>query len=210
MFDLKKLLNIQQKLKVPKSQHNEYGDFDFRNLDDIIAAVKPMLKEENLLLVFDDLLKEVGGKNYIGSTAILYDAETGEKFYCTAFAREADTQKGMQDAQLSGSTSSYARKYAANALFALDDTQNIDSMDNSDKRPTASDKKAVDTNTKAPTENQPQADFVEIKGDACLVKTKQGMVDIKRLNIEQLNIIYNNPNYKKAQPYINGLLDAKG
>lgn len=229
-FNFKKLLAIQQKIKAPKNQHNKFADYDYRSLDDILNAAKPLCFEQGLVLLLSDTVKTAGhakvtlyekekikqqtdsDKNYIEATAILIDTETGESYSVTASARESDYRKGMDDSQTSGSASSYARKIACNGLFALDDTKDVDGLNNNngDNGPINGNNKPVDTNPKPPTENPPQEEFVEIKGNTCLVKTSQGMVDIKRLNLEQLNIIYHNPNYKKAQPFINGLLDAKG
>jgi len=126
-----KLLSIQAKIKVPKNQFNKFGKYYFRNLEDILEAVKPYLVEHKLTLLLDDEIVNVGNHNYIKATATLSDGKESISAY--AYAREAEQQTGMQDAQLTGSTSSYARKYALNGLFAIDDTKDADSQDNTPK-----------------------------------------------------------------------------
>lgn len=125
-----KLINIQQKLKVPKDQSNDFGGFKYRNIEDIEDKVKPLLAEYKLTLRFEDMPVEVGGRVYIKAVAHLSDG----KDICTntAYAREALSPKAKtDDAQLTGATSSYARKYAASGLFLIDNTKDADSQDNS-------------------------------------------------------------------------------
>ena len=126
-----KLLSIQAMIKVPKNQFNKFGKYYFRNLEDILEAVKPHLVVHKLTLLLDDEIVNVGNHNYIKATATLSDGKESISAY--AYAREAEQQTGMQDAQLTGSTSSYARKYALNGLFAIDDTKDADSQDNTPK-----------------------------------------------------------------------------
>ena len=121
-----KLIDIQTALKVPKNQFNKFGNYNFRNCEDILEAVKPLCNEKNLALVISDEMIEVGGRVYVKATAELMDSTEGVQIKVSACAREAETQKGMQDSQLTGSTSSYARKYALNGLFAIDDTKDSD------------------------------------------------------------------------------------
>jgi len=127
-----KLLNkIQQQLKAPKSQYNSFGKYNFRNCEDILEAVKPLLGTGTLLL--SDEVICVGGKNYVKATATIKDGDENESV--SAYARESVDFKGMADAQMTGSASSYARKYALNGLFVLDDTKDADSQDNSKTKP---------------------------------------------------------------------------
>jgi len=126
----KALADIQQRLKVPKDQDNKFADFKYRNLEDIEDKVKPLLKEHNLVLTFEDEMVEVGGRVYCKATAVLTDGES--EIRKSAFAREAVTPKAKtDDAQLTGAVSSYARKYAASGLFLIDNTKDADSQDNS-------------------------------------------------------------------------------
>jgi hypothetical protein len=125
----KKLSVIQQKLKAPKGQFNKFGNFYYRSCEDILEAVKPLLGD--MALTISDEVVCAGDRYYVRATAILYDGVNS--IMTNAFAREALDKKGMDDAQITGSASSYARKYALNGLFAIDDTQDADTKDNSKK-----------------------------------------------------------------------------
>ena len=126
-----KLVNIQQRLNAPKSQFNAFGKYKYRNCEDILEAVKPLLNG-SILTISDELIN-VGDRYYVQATAKL---ELGEEyFFATAFAREAESKKGMDEAQITGSASSYARKYALNGLFLIDDSKDPDTRDNSSKPP---------------------------------------------------------------------------
>ncbi|MFL8746234.1 ERF family protein, partial [Clostridioides difficile] len=121
-----KLVNIQSTLKAPKSQFNSFGKYNYRSCEDILEGLKPILKEEKALVVLDDNIVQIGNRFYVEATATLIDAETGEKISVKALAREDETKKGMDLAQVTGSVSSYARKYALNGLFCIDDTKDSD------------------------------------------------------------------------------------
>lgn len=120
----KKLLELQKRIRAPKSQRNEFGNFNYRSAEGILEAAKPILSELGLALLLSDSIEDYNGIRYICSTAKLVDTETGETVMADGFAREADTKKGMDVAQVTGSTSSYARKYALNGLLILDDARN--------------------------------------------------------------------------------------
>ena len=122
---MKELINIQSGLKVPKKQRNHFGKYNFRSAEDILESVKPLLAKEKCFLTISDELILVGDRYYIQATAMLTNSE-GKVVQTTALAREEFEQKGMNSAQLTGSTSSYARKYALNGLFAIDDTKDDD------------------------------------------------------------------------------------
>lgn len=121
-----KLAAIQQVLKAPKGQYNDYGGFAYRSCEDIIEAVKPHLAEHGVLLTMSDRVEAVGDRVYVAATATVTDVETGEAVSVSAYAREAPTKKGMDDSQITGTASSYARKYALSGLFAIDDTKDAD------------------------------------------------------------------------------------
>ena len=125
-----KLLAIQTELKAPKGQENKFGGYRYRSCEDILEAVKPLLAEHGAVIQLSDALELVGGRYYIKATASLIDTDTGEAASVTAWAREAESRKGMDEAQVTGSSSSYARKYALNGLLAIDDTRDADTMDN--------------------------------------------------------------------------------
>lgn len=142
---MKRLLEIQQKLKAPKDQKNTHGGYNYRSCEGILEAVKPLLKEQGLTLIINDEIISIDGgfelkeqapnnarhlitqsRVYVKATATLYDETGKELTHTSAYAREEETKKGMAYAQLTGATSSYARKYALNGLFAIDDTKDAD------------------------------------------------------------------------------------
>lgn len=121
---LQKLNKIQTEVHVPKNQYNSFGKYKFRNCDDILEALKPTLKELGCVVLLSDDVINIDGRYYVQSTATLKDEE-GE-ISTSAFAREEDSKKGFDSSQLTGSTSSYSRKYALNGLLALDDNKDSD------------------------------------------------------------------------------------
>lgn len=121
-----KLAAVQSEMKAPKNLYNSFGKYSYRNADGICEAFKPYGKKYGLSLVLSDEVMEIGGRVYVMATATLYDTESSDSIGVSAFAREAETKKGMDDAQVTGATSSYARKYALNGLFLLDDTKDPD------------------------------------------------------------------------------------
>lgn len=127
-----KLAAIQTALKAPKSQKSKSIGYRYRSCEDILEAVKPLLAEHGAVIQLSDALELVGQRYYIKATASLIDTDTGESTSVTAWAREAESRKGMDDSQITGSSSSYARKYALNGLLAIDDTRDADAMANMD------------------------------------------------------------------------------
>jgi len=119
-----KMVKIQSELKAPKNQVNSFGKYKYRSCEDIIEAVKPILAKEGLYMNISDEIVEVGGKNYVKAVATIFDGEN--QISSSAVARESIDKKGMDDAQQTGATSSYARKYALNGLFGIDDTKDAD------------------------------------------------------------------------------------
>tara|TARA_R100001510_G_scaffold3169_1_gene2491 strand:- start:11896 stop:12483 length:588 start_codon:yes stop_codon:yes gene_type:complete len=120
-----KVSRIQGALKAPKGQTNNFGKYKYRSAEDILEAVKPLTTEHGLILTLSDEIVEVSGRIYVKATARLTDGET--ELHTTAFAREEETKKGMDGSQVTGASSSYARKYALNGLFCIDDTKDSDS-----------------------------------------------------------------------------------
>lgn len=125
-----KLSKIQQEMKVPKSLRNTFGGYNYRNAEGILEEFKPYEGKYNVCLVVSDDVMECGGRVYVKATARLIDLETLTEVTATAYAREAETKKGMDDSQITGTASSYARKYALNGLFLLDDTKDADTDEN--------------------------------------------------------------------------------
>jgi hypothetical protein len=123
------LFTIQQKLKAPKSQYNSFGKYSYRNQEDILEAVKPLLAEAKAILTISDEIVEIGGSLFVKSTATLLgdnNTPANTVWSATAYAKHSTEQKGMNDAQITGAASSYARKYALNGLFLIDDTKDAD------------------------------------------------------------------------------------
>ena len=149
---MKELIMIQQGLKAPKNQRNQFGNYNYRNCEDILEAVKPLLEDQACTLrVFDDIVL-IGDRFYVKATAVLTNSE-GVSESTTAFAREPISKKGMDESQITGMASSYARKYALNGLFCIDDTKDADTMDNSshpapktEKKEDKQEKKVFDSN----------------------------------------------------------------
>lgn len=130
-----KLMNIQTELKAPKNQYNAFGKYHYRSCEDILEALKPLLKKYKVSLIISDEIVLIGDRYYVKATATLIDAENEVNFLdgqgvisASAYAREDEQKKGMDLSQLTGSTSSYARKYALNGLFAIDDTKDSDAI----------------------------------------------------------------------------------
>ena len=121
-----KLVKVQNELKTPKSQYNSFGKYAYRNCEDILEALKPILNEAKAIVNISDEVVLIGERYYIKATVRFIDAETGEIVEASAMAREEETKKGMDASQITGSASSYARKYALNGLFAIDDTKDSD------------------------------------------------------------------------------------
>lgn len=124
-----KLLKIQSELKAPKGQFNAFGKYKYRSCEDIVEAVKPLCAKYGMALTISDDVLNIGERYYVRATATLYETETPELHFIkvTAYAREEEVKKGMDGAQITGAASSYARKYALNGLFAIDDTKDADS-----------------------------------------------------------------------------------
>jgi hypothetical protein len=132
---MKELLLIQKELKSPKNQHNAFGKYQYRSCEDILEAVKPLLDATQCILTLSDTIEQVGERYYIKAVATLTNPE-GIAIETSAYAREAGIKKGMDDSQITGSTSSYARKYALNGLFCIDDTKDADTQDNTPEQKT--------------------------------------------------------------------------
>ena len=123
---LRRVGMAQAELKAPKNQYNSFGKYNYRSCEDILEAAKPINKKYGLVLLLTDNPVFIGQRYYIEATARLYDIESEQFIESTASAREADTKKGMDDSQVTGTASSYARKYALNGLYNIDDTKDAD------------------------------------------------------------------------------------
>ena len=128
-----KLMKVQSKLKAPKGQYNSFGKYSYRSCEDILEALKPLLAEVEAIVNVSDEVKLIGDRFYVEATAMFLDCETGDSIVAKAYAREDESKKGMDLAQVTGSVSSYARKYALNGLFAIDDNKDSDATNTHNK-----------------------------------------------------------------------------
>lgn len=178
---MKRLLSIQSELNAPKNLYNKFGGYAYRSCEAILESVKPLLLKNNLTLTIKDELVNIGDRYYVKAVATLLDAETGNIVAeTTAFAREEETKKGCDQSQITGASSSYARKYALNGLFLIDDAKDSDATNTHDKEP------------KVETKEDP---FSELKKEASTEKAtltkkikkaiKDGVADAKDAGIEE-------------------------
>ena len=203
-----KLLNIQRDLKAPKSQYNSFGKYPFRSCEDILEAVKPLCVRELAVLILSDKVVQVGERYYIEATATLYDAETGKEIaHATASAREEQDKKGMDASQVSGSSSSYARKYALNGLFDIDDTKDADAQGGQTREtgqnPTKNERSTIQPRAQKEAKNGEemtleQAEQIEITVSDVTKKLK----DVSTLWLERNVEKVSDPNIKKAMTMI--------
>ena len=142
-----KLSKVQKELKAPKGQYNNFGGYAYRSCEDILESVKPLLEANGLTLRLSDELVNIGDRYYIKAEASLCDVKTESFIYNYAYAREDENKKGMDGAQITGAASSYARKYALNGLFLIDDTKDPDTDEHS-KQTGAEPKKASEKQIK--------------------------------------------------------------
>lgn len=148
IFD--RLAKVQQQLKAPKNQRNNYGGYNYRSCEDILEAVKPLLGAISLSLLINDEIVLIGERYYVKATATIYD-DKGNYVSNSGYAREEQTRKGMDSAQITGAASSYARKCALNGLFAIDDTKDADALNNGEepKKQTTATSQQTTANSKA-------------------------------------------------------------
>lgn len=131
---MKELIEIQNKLKVPKNQKNNFGNYKYRSAEDILEALKPLLYKHKCILNLTDSIELIGSRYYVKATAKIINSE-GISVESVAFAREEESKKGMDGSQITGASSSYARKYSLNGLFAIDDVKDSD-VTNTGEKPT--------------------------------------------------------------------------
>ena len=145
------MATIQSSLKAPKGQTNKFGGYKYRSCEDILEAVKPHLQSHSLVLTITDEITEVGGRVYVKATAVVHNKD-GHSIQTTGFAREEENKKGMDSSQITGSASSYARKYALNGLFCIDDTKDSDATNNHGGTSTPPTPRASKAPSKKPTD----------------------------------------------------------
>ena len=201
---LEKLLAIQIELKAPKNQYNSFGKYKYRNCEDILEAVKPLCLKNKAVLTVSDEVENIHERYYIKATATLHDTESEEKISVTARAREEEDKKGMDGSQVTGASSSYARKYALNGLFAIDDTKDSDTTNTGDKG---------EEKPKSVQETKPQELVEPIKmtlEEAKKLRTKSG-IELDKLTNKQLDAFLNcnRETHKKAAELILKEREAK-
>ena len=194
-----KLMLIQASLKAPKNQRNAFGNYNYRSCEDILEAVKPLLYDTQTTLTISDEMVEVGGRIYVKATATLKDCETWEIIeQNTAYARESESKKWMDDSQITWATSSYARKYALNGLFCIDDVKDADATNTHWKEEKATKKSESKENPnwwfqKASTNKE----FMEkCMDEDNFIRTIKGKYDVDDIIEQQLRDAYRNLMWK--------------
>ncbi len=171
-----KLSKVQSELKAPKGQYNSFGKYKYRSCEDILEAVKPLNAKHGVVLTVGDEVVEISNRFYVKATAVFVDIESGEKIINTALAREDDAKKGMDGSQITGTASSYARKYCLNGLYCIDDTKDADTDEYHHQQESK------------PQESKPQErQYVKVvNGRTAVINSNGEYVDIENLTVEQL------------------------
>ena len=171
-----KLSKVQSELKAPKGQYNSFGKYKYRSCEDILEAVKPLNAKHGVVLTVGDEVVEISNRFYVKATATFVDIESGEKIINTALAREDDSKKGMDGSQITGTASSYARKYCLNGLYCIDDTKDADTDEYRHQQ------------ERKPQESKPQErQYVKVSnGRTAVINSNGEYVDIDNLTVEQL------------------------
>lgn len=191
-----KLAKIQIALKAPKGQFNSFGKYNYRSCEDILEALKPLLKEQGLVLILSDEIVCIGARYYIKTTALLKSVnDDNEQIFNTAYAREDENKKGADGAQITGACSSYARKYALNGLFLIDDTKDADTNEYHEQQKKQEAKPAKPAEKPAQTsENR----YVRIENNETYVLTRAGMKKPSELNMATLQQMLTDKRYEAA------------
>ena len=191
-----KLAEVQKVLDAPKNQYNSFGKYKYRSCEDILAATKPLCIEKGLVLTLNDEVVIIGDRYYVEATATVIEIETGDSYCVKAKAREPQDKKGCDSSQITGASSSYARKYALNGMFCIDDNKDADSMDNRTKAP----QKANKAPEKSIQSNQLQRINIlisELGVDTRIAEQKEkiykwlGIKSLKSITESQANSIIN-------------------
>ena len=196
-----KINKIQVELKAPKSQRNNFGNYNFRNCEDILEALKPLLLRKKIIIQLIDELLQIGYRFYIKATATLIDTESGEKHSTTSFAREELTKKGMDGSQITGASSSYARKYALNGLLAIDDTKDSDTTNIGNQNNNTKQIKSAKSKMTPEEEQEKKEKCIKwiVDNISKVEDSKQAdvlnnldLLDLDNLELKELKIIYKN------------------
>lgn len=203
-----KLLAVQAELKAPKGQYNSFGKYKYRSCEDILEAVKPLLAKNGATLRIADEIILIGERFYIKATATFADIETGEAVTNTAFAREDETKKGMDGSQITGTASSYARKYCLNGLFLIDDTRDADTDEYKIQQDGAKKSVSKPKQNKVTSTND-NGNVRYINGVDLQVKVKDVWYDVESLATNQLKWLAKNPEYAEAKQAIEAVLNSR-
>ena len=190
-----KLLEVQAALKAPKGQYNSFGKYKYRSCEDILEAVKPLLKEIGVCLILKDEVEKIETRYYVKATAKFIDIETGAYEEGSAYAREDESKKGMDGSQITGTASSYARKYCLNGLFLIDDTKDADTDEYSRQ-----------------TQNKPaEGEHVRFPdGKNCEVLAANGKwYNVEALPTDNLLRIVDKPEFTKAHSAITAVINSR-
>jgi hypothetical protein len=186
-----KLAKVQAELKAPKNQYNSFSKYKYRSCEDILEAAKPICHKHQAVLVLSDDIIALNDRFYVKAIAIFTDIETGESVMNTAFAREEETKKGMDSSQITGTASSYARKYCLSGLFNIDDTKDADTDEYT--------KSTKQTATKAEPKEETAESWVGNNGNKTIVKAGNGnWYELEQLSHEQLNSIIHDKKYAEC------------
>jgi len=172
----RKVQKIQRNLKAPKGQYNKFGKYKYRNAEDILEALKPLLNDYDCFINISDEIILIQDRFYVKATAKIVCSDSGESVETSAFSREALSKKGMDEGQVTGSTSSYARKYALNGLLAVDDTKDDDFSAPEVKKPSKTTAKKEEKKFEKKTEKTPVSDI------GTLIDLLAGKMKLKALN----------------------------
>lgn len=196
-----KLSKVQSELKAPKGQYNSFGKYKYRSCEDILEAVKPLNAKHGVVLTVGDEVVEISNRFYVKATATFVDIESGEKIINTALAREDDAKKGMDGSQITGTASSYARKYCLNGLFCIDDTKDADTDEYRHQQ------------EHKPQENKPQGSkpqerqYVKVvNGITSVLNSNGAYVGIENLTLEQLEWMLTSEKFAAAHDAIRRLI----
>ena len=197
-----KLLKVQSELKAPKSQYNSFGKYKYRNAEDVLEAVKPLCSSVGAFIVISDELVQVGERYYVKATVKFCDTQINngqmQHVDVTAYAREEEDKKGMDGSQITGASSSYARKYALNGLFAIDDTKDSDTTNiGTDKQP------------KTEKSEQQSMKLTLAEAENMILKTESGEIALKNLSLGQLERLLKSEEYKKYHEAVRVILEFK-
>lgn len=192
-----KLMQVQVELKAPKNQYNSFGKYKYRSCDDIQEAVKPLEAKHKVALFLSDEPVMIGERHYIKATATFVDLASGETVQNTGYAREEENKKGMDGSQVTGTASSYARKYALNGLFLIDDTKDADTDEYRAQEQKAQEQK----------QQEQKPVYVKLEQGVTYVRNnKDGYTAIDQLTIEQLEQLLTFPAFAEAHAAAKKLL----